>query len=232
MNQAPNMLTCCERWLLGLSGFGMFGLSVLAWLNPAMRTVASAQASGQSTILISSEPSSIVLALLAFGSLLLFIAVNGRRISNLKLPGGAEFTSAIEQETKAAVTALTPKVGEISGTGTDSHGNAQVGTSPGTNSSARSDTASQPQGTPSKTTQVNGVELGVYALDAVPVRVLRDLLDKMPESELPQLFAVEFVARRSGRGNHPWLIKFRAEEKIWKVAYGGHGKVDPSVSAL
>ena len=206
-------LTCGERWSLGVIGLAMFGVAgcVLYW--PPMHIVAPAQAESGPTISVSSDPVNVILAMLAVATLFFFIAMNGRRVASVKLLGGVE-VSALAEEAHAAERTLAPKIKELSDQETEEEPN------------------SQPQATPSKTVQVDGVELGVYSLDAVPVRVLQDFLSDDNAKNLPFLFAVEFVAKRSGRGNYPWAIKFRGDERVWKVSYGGKSKTGATVTLL
>lgn len=70
-----------------------------------------------------------------------------------------------------------------------------------------------------------------YALDLVPLHVMCDLLSNWPEdvAQPADLSAFEFAARRRGRGNHRWIIKFRGLEAI-RVAYGGYEKKQATVA--
>ncbi|WP_280570759.1 hypothetical protein [Chromohalobacter sp. 296-RDG] len=71
----------------------------------------------------------------------------------------------------------------------------------------------------------------VYSLTAVPVSVLGDSLSKWPE-DVPKpddLSAFEFATRKTGKGNHPWTIKFKGRKAL-TVSYGGHGKSEATVS--
>ena len=215
---AAGDFTTFERWALGLVGVAAGAGAVALWLHPGTRKVlAPACPPGQWSVDVSADPTSLILVLLGISALLLVIALNGRRLASLKLPGGIEATS-LEQEKKAVEQAVASKVNLLS----------DATPAPSSTDAAR---PAPPDASPSASVVVGGVDLGVYRLDAVPCAVLSDLL-KAKVSDLPRLFAVEFVARKSGRGNHPWLIKFRGDDRIWKVAYGGQGKDGPTVAEL
>lgn len=72
----------------------------------------------------------------------------------------------------------------------------------------------------------------VYPLTAVPMTVLNDLLTHWPRDvPLPKdLSTFEFASRKTGRGNFPWIIKFKDAPAI-RVSYGGYGKETPTVAS-
>ena len=215
---AAGEFTTFERWALGLVGVAAGAGAPALWFHPGTRKVlAPACSPGQWSLDVSADPTSLIVVLVGISTLLLVIALNGRRLASLKLPGGIEARS-LEQQQKAVELAIASKVNLLS---------------EATAAPAAADTfrVAPHDASPSASVVVGGVELGVYRLDAVPCAVLSDLL-KEKVSDLPSLFAVEFVARKSGRGNFPWLIKFRGDERIWKVAYGGRGKDVPTVAEL
>lgn len=70
----------------------------------------------------------------------------------------------------------------------------------------------------------------VYSLTAVPTSVLVDALSKWPEDlQRPDdLSAFEFATRKTGKGNHPWTVKFKGRKAV-TVSYGGYGKSEATV---
>lgn len=206
-------LTCCLRWLLGVLGVIGGVAAGLLWYHPGCRTViAPTCPNGQATVPVSAEPTSLALLLTGTGLLLLLIAINGRKLVSLKLPGGIEATTS-ELEKKAlekAVGTDAKKLKAIEGDAPDS---------------------SAPDAIPSDKINLGGVELGLYKIDSVPTQVFRELLLK-ENIELPEKFSIEFVARKFGRGNHPWLVKFRENDWTWKVSFGGQGKSGATVTHL
>ncbi|MCC6491789.1 MAG: hypothetical protein IT424_02085 [Pirellulales bacterium] len=219
------IFTCAEKWLLSLVGLIFLAGAILAWQFPPLRSVAFQHpgAPGPNTpdtVAVSSDPLALVLLLLAAAMLFLFAALNGRRALNFKLPGGGEFTS-LASEVKAVERALPSKLQKLVAEATT--GQLEGEQAP-----------RQPDAThPATTIVLQGVELGVYRVDDVPLDVLASLLGQLKDQESPpSRLAIEFVARRNGRGNHPWAIKFRGDERIWKLAYGGRGKSEPTLSLL
>jgi len=194
---------------------GAFGM----WFYPGSRTVASA---GGCTN-VSAEPTSVVLALIGIAVLLAILGLNGRRLANVKLPGGIEAT-ALAEEKKAITAAVLANPSLLN----------ETEQAPVTGSSAQDSDPSTTDSLPSETVKVGGVELGVYRLDDVPTTVVRDLLSTVvKEHRLPEHFALDFVARKLAKGNprnSMWLVKFRQDTKIWKVSYGGRGKSGPTVT--
>jgi len=60
--------------------------------------------------------------------------------------------------------------------------------------------------------------------------VLTDALLKWPPDikKPDDLSAFEFATRKTGKGNHPWTIKFKGRKAII-VSYGGYRKDEASV---
>lgn len=80
--------------------------------------------------------------------------------------------------------------------------------------------------------ELYGEREAVYSLEAIPTKVIRDLLSQWPtREELPSdLSAFEFATRKTGKGNHPWTVKFEGHPAI-RIAYGGQAKKAPTVGA-
>jgi hypothetical protein len=74
------------------------------------------------------------------------------------------------------------------------------------------------------------IEMAVYRLQDLPQKVLKDLLDQYDEAEGPKppMSDLKFVARRDGKGNHPWF--FGIGPRLYRLAYGGRGKAEPSLT--
>ncbi len=98
-------------------------------------------------------------------------------------------------------------------------------------SSAVSDVQEEcPDTDPQTTVKIKGEDHRIYSLDSIPWRVLGDLFTNWPrEYPIPRdLSTFEFAARKDGKGNHPWIIKFR-DNPAYIVSYGGHGKSTSTV---
>ncbi|WP_167539415.1 hypothetical protein [Thioalkalivibrio thiocyanoxidans] len=74
-------------------------------------------------------------------------------------------------------------------------------------------------------------DYAVYPLEAVPVTVIGDALSNWPEdvSKPDDLSNFEFATRKTGKGNHPWTVKFKGRKAI-TVSYGGYGKSGATVA--
>lgn len=70
----------------------------------------------------------------------------------------------------------------------------------------------------------------VYSLEAVPASVMGDALSNWPEGTKPRdLGSFEFASRKTGKGNHPWTVKFKGNRAV-TVSYGGYGKTAATVA--
>jgi len=71
----------------------------------------------------------------------------------------------------------------------------------------------------------------VYKLNELPISVITDALASWPEGDnKPEdLSSFEFATRKTGKGNHPWTIKFKGKKAVI-VSYGGYGKVGATVA--
>jgi hypothetical protein len=77
----------------------------------------------------------------------------------------------------------------------------------------------------SKSFKLGGVAYPVYKLEAVPVRLLRDLFDRWPDKagKLPKDFSsFQYALRKSKQGNHPWILQF-SERPPLALSYGRGG---------
>lgn len=90
--------------------------------------------------------------------------------------------------------------------------------------------------------RINHVLLREVPLSRVPIRVLGDLYVEWMKREYTGRWDVGRlieVRRKPGQGNNPYLLLFnrgrrdRLEDlELWKVAYGGQGKTDATVTRL
>lgn len=70
----------------------------------------------------------------------------------------------------------------------------------------------------------------IYSLPAVPATVLSDAVSNWPGGNGPdEITSFEFATRKTGKGNHPWTVKFKGKKAI-TVSYGGYGKTEPTVA--
>lgn len=70
----------------------------------------------------------------------------------------------------------------------------------------------------------------VYKLNELPTSVISDALAAWPEGDTKpeDLGSFEFATRKTGKGNHPWTLKFKGKKAV-VVSYGGYGKAGATV---
>ncbi len=74
----------------------------------------------------------------------------------------------------------------------------------------------------------SGRKLALYQPEVVPLRVIADLIVQWRAEGRDGRWRVgnlDWAVRAVGRGNHPWLLQFKDDLVVWRVAYGGRGRV-------
>jgi hypothetical protein len=176
-----------------------------------------------------SDPSSVVTVVLVAGIILIVVGLNGVRFGRVTVgsfgvegsdekQAAQQFSDAIPAEAlKEAVEGTKQVIEEASHT-------AEV-TTPLSVEVQESDLI--PTKDEIETIPLPGVgRLPVYPLVAIPLRVLISLFVEWPfrPEELPKdLSEFEFALRKMGKGNHPWIIKFKNIEQPIVVSLGGGG---------
>lgn len=75
------------------------------------------------------------------------------------------------------------------------------------------------------------------AADA-PLSVLADLVNGWRKQELDgswRVYNLQAIARKRGKGNHPWYFLFKTpsgKDELWQVSRGGQGKREATVTKL
>lgn len=203
-----------RRWLilLGVAFFLAAGWSMLWPLNGI-----TSELDGSGTVIRSTQgPRDYGQAPLLYGAvglLMVYLGINGVRMTRVSIgtvsassdePGkrAEEYAKSRQPSTKVEVDAP------------DQPAEAET----------------EPTRTSDQLVVIDSEEETVYSLNAVPLRVLGDLLANWPTDHAkPRDFsAFEFATRKTGRGNHPWLFKFRDLPGI-RVSYGGQGKTEATV---
>lgn len=161
---------------------------------------------------IQERPEAFATAVVAAGALLLLVAVNGRKVSGIKV-GGAEATLA---EQKARDTAAKVLV------------SADLSAAEASEEHDR-DASPEPGAGDARILSIQGRSVVRVDPDQVPVRVLTELASS--DAPVRSSADVEWGARQSGQGNHPWFVQLRSGE-AYKVSYGGQGKQDPTVTRI
>lgn len=198
--------------LMSLAGIVLFdGVLVLALCGSQEQAYA-----------VADPQTSVVVSLFVEATLLLLFAANGRRVLSAKF-GENELKLAVGPRPEDVIRDLKNVADEEA---------------PGDTSSGETE-ASGKQFSPeapgdSRTVDVNGRTLAYVEADDLPARVvyavLHDIYSNDEDGFPDRLSDIEYGARSTGRGNHPWFVKFRRRERIGKVAFGGQGKTTPTVS--
>lgn len=203
-----------QRWTLGVAALLLLAAgAALPFIGFSAETVErDAEDRVVSTTVSRVDHDQLALAALAAGLLLGLVAVNGRKLGKLSVgPLGAEVTAAVAAKTFSKSN-KEPQDVEVE--------------------SALPTEAQQPPVEPPKTqVTIAGDKADVYGLADVPIRVMKDLLEQWPES-IPRpadYSEFEFAARRPGKGNNSWVIKFK-DAPAFAVSYGGQGKKQATVA--
>lgn len=209
----PDMLSDRERVGAYIVGLAAVIAAVITLLCPPKTDRFPPQCASKACLTeVRDKPISLIGIFLISGSVFGLFGLNGRRIFTLEMPGGLK--AGMAKPTEALEKALSGKPVE----------EEELEDSP------PSDT--QPTSEPATTVRISGIEYELYALSNVPIRVVRDALDNIEDLPSGTLSRIEFIARKAGKGNHPWLMKFFGTDTTWKISYGGQGKDGATVTPL
>jgi hypothetical protein len=229
------------RVVVALLALVLFAAAGCVWIAPPQRSVfapqcpevrvtdatATSRLSADACVgKVTADVGILTAALVALGLGFALVAVNGRRLLWLKVPGGLEASFA-DVEKKAESVLRGRLDGGEPARAAEAHLGAAAAPAP-----APAPSGTEPVAAPRGVVRVDGKDLSVFALEDVPVKVMRDLLKEVRDEDLPKLMDVEFAARESGQGNHPWFVKFRDRGTVFRVAYGGQGKPNATVTLV
>lgn len=218
-DQSQYRLNRLERSATLLAAAAMLYIALALVLSPLPRQKEERDIKGQTTKLtIEPADNKEVSMLLTASSLVLFFwGINGLRLSKLTV-------GSVSAEVKAPEVEAAEKFSEKESTPKEV-----------TLPSAVPATADDP---PTKESGIVKTQEGpeaVYSLTSVPSAVLEDLFKNWPTEFAQQkptdYSTFEFASKKSGKGNHPWTVKF-SDLPAFKVAYGGQGKETPTVAQL
>lgn len=204
-----------ERFSIVFFAAAMICSAFFTATTPARLTTQEIDAAGKKTkVTITEQPrNEIAMLLFGIGAAMLFLGINGSRLSKLTV-------GAVTAETRS------PEVKAADDTAKKNEKPKEV--TPPEVEPPEEET--QPTTNPEGKVILENTAMSVFSRDAVPERVLQDALDRWPMSSAKpkDLSQLEFAARKSGKGNHPWILKFTGFEPI-KVSYGGQSKTAPTV---
>ena len=207
------VLPNCVRWVSFSIGLALLLLSLCAVANPPFyETIERDTADGSvKTSYTTADLSTPFTVTFITAALLVLYALNGRAITRIS---AGDFSAE-------------------SGSSIDNANNFFDKPSDGSeyiNVNADGDAPQPTEPSEGVVSTIEG-EVAVYDLLDVPAKVIRDAFSKWPDDEpLPDdLQSFEFATRKTGKGNHPWTLKFRGKKPI-VVSYGGQGKTGATVT--
>lgn len=196
-----------ERWLAGIVGLLLaIGSFFVFYFPPEIQAGASGQAGSRHV-----DASLPFTSMLATGATLLLYTINGMRFTKFSAAGVSVET---ENPTRQAQDYLSTR--SVDEPDRKIHIEEPEGPEAGRDA-------------PQVETTIG--EFKIFSIATMPIRIIEDALHNWPEQvEKPQSLAeFEWGARRTGKGNHAWYVKFKDRPEV-AVAYGGQGKSDPTVS--
>lgn len=186
------------RFFCGLIALALALGAIVVVCRPPIRVQTDKDASG--TVIKQSESPAematpFTVVFVAASGLLLYV-INGYRITKLAA-GGVEAEAALSAGEKADEYFTTESP------------DAAIETNKVDNASP------EPTEAPSKVLTTNGESFSVFELTDIPFAVIADAISNWPEStpKPKNLAEFEFATRKQGKGNHPWIIKFRFNDK-------------------
>lgn len=201
------------RWLTTfLGGCLMIGASGILYCPPTKFSKEFDKGVVVKIILESSDITTPFLSIFLAGLALAVFGINGMRFAKITAAG-------VTAETSNPTTAASNFYKAPSEERPESEVTIDAKTSP------------EPNELPAGSLESNdGGKYAVYSLNQVPSSVIQDAFQNWPgEDRQPEdLSGFEFATRKTGRGNHPWTIKFKGRKAV-TVKYGGHGKTSATV---
>lgn len=197
--RSPHRLHTAWRAALTVLGLSLLVLSVAIYSSPPDRVWCDVRAAVLTfKVTSATDSTTYCIALLATGTLFFVLASNGLSITRVSRDGL-----------------------EMSLPGED-----EVFTQAEHASDAMESDLEPPvsQRLPGSTFVRDGAEFQVFEADALPSKLVSDLLKATP----PRIASVDDIAygfRRIGRGNHAWFVTTRSGI-THQVTYGGRGKTD------
>lgn len=203
------------RWLSSLLGVGLsIGSLVMLYCPPEK---ASRELDGKGTVikvlLESTDVTTPFLSIFLAGVALVVFGINGIRFAKITAAG----VSAEAPDATAAAT---------------NYYKAPSEDRPQTEVQVAEKESPDPTDVPAGYLEAeDGGKYAVYKLNEVPSSVITDALASWPteDSKPEDLSGFEFATRKTGKGNHPWTLKFKGKKAVI-VSYGGFAKPGATVS--
>ncbi len=195
------------RWLSGIVAIILIFSSFWLVYSPPVRAIQELDSTGKiiKTTTNQADINIPFVTIFVGGLSLLLFAVNGLLIS--KVAAGNLSAETINPREKARQFLETPEQNR-------SEAPVEIKKS-----------APEPSDIPSNIVTTKDGEFAVYKLDELPSGIIADALLSWPDSisKPDDLSTFEFATRKTGKGNHPWTLKFKGKQAI-VVSYGGQAK--------
>jgi hypothetical protein len=192
----------------------VFFVAIIVWANPPVQAITEYSSKGDIVGVTERElDATTPFTILLVGALIIVgYVINGLRFSRVSAAG-------VSAEAKDAAKAAEDYYSESEGEREEEAVSIEDKESP----EASED--------PVEYVQHDDGKYAVYPLEAVPVTVIGDALSNWPEDvdKPDDLSSFEFATRKTGKGNHPWTIKFKGRKAV-AVSYGGYGKSGATVA--
>lgn len=203
------------RWYAAILGFMLIGSAFfILYFSPVKfeRELTDNGFLARSTN-SSADVTTPFIAVLTAGVAVLLFALNGLRFA--KFSAGGVTAEALDAQEKAKVFYKTDAADRPESTVT-----------------VPNKMSPEPTEVPTGYLEAADGKYAVYKLNELPFVVIVDALASWPTSETKpaDLSGFEFATRKTGKGNHPWTLKFKGKKAI-VVSYGGQGKSGPTVSS-
>lgn len=202
------------RWLSGIIGISIIFAAFTLLFFPPER--ASRELDGSNivvkVVLETADVTTPFLLIFLAGFALLVFAINGFRFAKISAAG----VSAEAPDTAAAAKGYYEAPSEDR---------------PKTEVTVEDKESPEPSEVPTGYLEAEDGKYAVYRLNELPTSVILDALALWPpgDTEPGDLSGFEFATRKTGKGNHPWTLKFKGKKAV-VVSYGGQGKAGATVA--
>lgn len=207
-----SFLPNCLRWTMALSAIVIMILAVCLLYFPPQKSSSEldVQNSINKVVHETSDVTNPFLAIFLTNFALLVYAINGIRFAKLSAAG-----------VTAEATDITENAKRFHDKPSEDRKQTSI--------EVKDKDSPQPIVETTRVLKANKDKYAVFKLDEIPSSVIIDAFNQWPENlDKPENFSsFEFATRKTGKGNHPWTLKFK--DKAVVVSYGGQGKKDSTV---
>lgn len=202
------------RWISGLIGIALSIGAFALMFGPPEKAIRELDGKNNvvKIVLESTDVTTPFLAIFLAGFALLVFAINGLRFAKISAAG----VSAEAPDAAAAAKGYYDAP-------SDERPKAEV--------TVQDKESPEPSEVPTGYLEAEDGKYAVYKLNELPTSVISDALASWPvgDTKPEDLGGFEFATRKTGKGNHPWTLKFKGKKAV-VVSYGGYGKAGATVA--